>query len=293
MVKLENYTGLTKKQEDLLKKGYCHGSLALLNFNLAQTDFTWHTRASYSKNGTKEPIISSWIQFKQGLASWKAKKRTDGLSHFVFDWTPKDYVANLKLKTECKTQKVGSTPQTEPSFAVEYTHPKAIGKLVFLGAPLVVKGSLTLGTPAYGLGLDGKFSTQSQKLTAYNLAAWWFRKHSRLVVKHVGTNTEEIALGNLELSYYHKLSPKVHVATKVTNELKGKATNFEIGGDYKLDDKTLVKAKAGTCGSFALGLARQLSDNLKLTLSTGLDSKAITACDLHDFKFGFRFDYSQ
>ncbi|CAG9318809.1 unnamed protein product [Blepharisma stoltei] len=289
MVKLENYAGLSKKQEDLLKKGYCHGSLALFNFNITQTDFTWHTRTSYGKNGVNEPILSSWIQYKQGLAAWKAKKRTDGLSHFIFDWTPKDLVPNLKLKSECKTLK----GKTEPSFSLEYTHPRAIGKLVFLGSPLVVKGSLTTGQAAYGLGLDGKFCTESQKLCAYNLAAWWFRKHSRLVVKHIGTNTDEITWGNLELSYYHKLSPKVHVGTRVINDIKGKSTDFEIGGDYKYDEKTVVKAKAGTCGGIALGLARQLSDNLKLTLSTALDSKAITACDLHDFKFGLRLDYSQ
>lgn len=289
MVKLENFAGLTRKQEDLLKKSYSYGSLALLNANFQQGDFTFHTRAAHGKNGSTDPVVSAWIQIKDGLASWKAKKRTDGLHHYVLEWTPKSIVDNVKVKAECKTE----NHRTEPNVSVEYTHAHAKAKLAFLGNPFVVKGSVTTGKGDYGLGLDGKYNTQTQQLQAYNIAAWFFRKHSKLVVKHAGSGAESFENGNLEVSYYHKLSPKVHVASRVVNNLKANTTGFEIGGDYKYDDSTVLKAKIGSTGVVGLALIRQLNQNVKLTLASGVDSKAISANDLHDFKFGLRLDYNQ
>jgi len=185
------------------------------------------------------------------------------------------------------------THRTEPNVSVEYNHANAKAKLSFLGNPFILKGSLTAGVPEYGVGLDGKYNTVTKKFSAYNLAAWWFRKHSRLVAKHVSTSSNAIELGNLEVSYYHKISPKIHIGTRVVNNTKENTTGFEIGGDYKYDENTVLKGKIGTCGGVGMALTRQLNSNLKLTLATGLDSKAITTNNLKYLKFRFKLDYKQ
>ncbi|CAG9324835.1 unnamed protein product [Blepharisma stoltei] len=292
MVKLENYSGLTKKQEDLLKKHYCYGSFALLNINLSQSDFVFHTRAAAKHPNTLVPILaSSWLQMRNNSLSLKSKLRTDGLTHFIFEMSPKSIIENTKLKAEWKVSQVKGVQNAEPSATLEYSHPSAKAKLTFVENPLQLKGNLTIGKPQYGVGLDGKFDLTSQKLSGYNFALWFFRKHSKVVLKHVGTNADELALGNVELSYYQKLSPLAHFGSKVTTKLAGGETSIEFGGDYKYDENTLLKGKLNTDGKLGLAMSRQLNKAMTFTVGSEIDTKEVAANRFHDYKLGFRLDF--
>jgi len=154
---------------------------------------------------------------------------------------------------------------------------------------LTIISAVTAGKPEYGIGLDLKYDTVSQKASTY-AALWWFRKHSRLVLKHA---TEELEIKSLEVSYYHKINAFSHVGLRAVCDHKANTTSMEVGGDYLWDKNTLLKAKIDTCGNVGLAVARKLNENLKLTFATGVDSKAVTACALHDYKFGFRLDFNQ
>ncbi|CAG9333757.1 unnamed protein product [Blepharisma stoltei] len=292
MVKLENYSGLTKKQEDLLKTHYCFDSFGLINLNLVQNDYTFHTRASAKHPNALAPILAStWLQLRKNNMSLKSKLRTDGLSHFIYETTPKSIIENTKLKAEWKTSQVKGVQNTEPSATIEFSNPNAKAKLTFVENPLQLKGNLTLGKPQYGIGFDGKFDLVSQKLTGYNLALWFFRKHSKIVLKHIGTNAEELALGNIEFSFYQKLSPLAHFGSKIITKARGGETSIEFGGDYKYSDDTLLKAKLNTEGKLGLALSKQLSKSLRFSLGSEIDTKEIAANRFHDYKLGFRLDF--
>lgn len=46
MVRLQEFTNLTFKQEDLLSKHYCFGSLSMLTLRVSQDGLTFHTRVA-------------------------------------------------------------------------------------------------------------------------------------------------------------------------------------------------------------------------------------------------------
>ena len=283
MAKLDNFSGLTRPQEDVLKKYYCFGSLALLNINLARENITFHTRAS--ERSGQHPRASAWLQYKTDLFLFKAKRRNDCLSHYKLELTPSKFIANFKAVLECKIEE---SKEVDASVNFEYSHEKAKGKVSYLNASKTVRVQGTAGKPETGFGLDTKVSTESWSLTSHVEAFWFFKNSARLVLKHVGKNLN--ALGSFEASYLHAVSENANLASKVVNDWQSRKTSIEVGGDFKYDEKTWVKGKVNSDGNIALALTKIVTNNLRASVATELSAASLLSSHSDSFRLGFRVD---
>ena len=288
MVKLENFKDLTIKQENLLKKNYSFGSVGLLNLNIKNNDLTFHSRIS--EKADKGPLASASLEYKNDFISLKGKKRNDTFSYYKLEVTPNKVIKDFKAVLDCKILKSDSF--VDSSVAVEYKHEKFLGKLAYLTQTNVVNAQVTIGKPEYGVGFDGKLDVGTKQLAGLTTALWWFKKNSRLVFKHIGTNAELFALGNFELSYYQKISPLAHIGSKVSTNWKSKVTEIEVGGDYKFDRNTLIKGKINSEGNIGLSFARSLSSQLKATIATEINTDNLVRHSSKGYKLGVRFDFN-
>lgn len=285
MAKLDNFSGLTRPQEDLLKKYYCFGSLALLNINLTQENLTFHTRAS--ERSGQHPRSSAWLQYKNDLFLLKAKRRSDRLSHYKLELTPSKFIQNFKAVFECKLEE---GKEVDSSVNFEYSHEKAKGKVSYLNATKTVRVQGTAGKPETGFGLDTKVSTESWNLTNHVEAFWFFKNSARLVLKHVGKDLK--GLGSFEVSYLHEVSSKANLASKVATDWHTRKTSIEVGGDLKYDDNTWLKGKVNSEGKIALALTRIVAKNLRTSIATELPAASLLSNHPDRFKLGFRVDFT-
>ena len=286
MAKLHSYSSLTKNQENLLHKKYCFGSQSLLNLNISKDDFTFHSRIAQKADQTI--LGSTWAGISSDYFSLKHKRSTDKYSRYKLEITPKQFVQDLKVICDCKLWG-GSEPRKDPSVGVEYAHEKATGRVAYHTASSVLAVRLTAGRPEYGVGLKAKADVANVSLTALTAALWWIKGNSSLVVRHTGKGFQ---LGSLELSYYQELNPSTRLASRVNTDLKSAATHIEVGGDYKLDESTVAKAKINSGGNIGLAFSRELSKNLTATLATEIKTHSIVEHSDSDYKFGFRFDFN-
>lgn len=294
MVKLETFSGLTKKQEKLLAKGYSFGSLAFGSFNLSQENLKFKLKGSQ----TPAPLPFSAIQIF-GSSSFeyiypnlilKAKRNTDGVFNYKVNWTPINYIKDARLKGHCKVENQGTNSKFENKASFIYFHPNAIAKLALSDSPVCIRGSVTAGKPEYGIGFDGNFDLNSQKLHNYNFAFYWFKKHRKIVLKYAGSSREAHELSDFVLSYYQKLNEKTHFGSKITCNLFDKTTAIEFGGDYKMDEKTILRGKINQIGLIGLSLTYKFTPTLALTVSSQTDTRKVTVSSINDYKFGFRID---
>jgi len=292
MAKLESFSGLTRKQEDLLKKNYCFGALAMAYFKVQKPEFCFKARGSQSSGPSKNLLVagSSSIEYKRNTSVFKFKRSTEGVFNYSIEYVPEALAKELKLGAE--SQLTRPTQKLENSGFLEYCHPNARGKLSISDSPLTLKGALTLGYPEYGLAVDTKFDLNSQKLTTYNAALYWFRKHRKIVVKHLSKNPEILELGDVLVSYYQKLDSKTHIGSSVSFNAHNKTTSVEFGGDYKIDESTKLKGKVATNGIVSVAYQKQLSDSLGITVASQVDAKKVSSNSINDFKFGFRLDFN-
>lgn len=286
MAKLDNFTGLTKTQEDLLKKYYCFGSLGLLNLNVVNDAFTFHTRvAQRSEQGTR---ASAWLQYKNDLLLLKAKKRNDKFSHYKLELTPTKVIENLKAIFECKL--AAGEGKNDASVALEYSSEKFKEKITYLTHQNAVRLQLTAGKPEVGFGLDAKVKIEGFQVENVTPAFWWFKDGARLVVKHVGNDFK--SFGSFEASFFQAISGDTNFGSKVVTNWNSKATTIEVGGDYKYDANTLVKAKINSVGNIGMALTKTLSDKLRVSVATEYKAQSLLAHSNDGYKFGLRFDFT-
>lgn len=292
MVKLEQFSSLTRNREDLLSKPYCYGSFGVVNVEVDSDNLTFHARSSLrNENEANKVRASSWLKFQLAQASLKAKKRTDGLSHYTIEWVPKDLIPDLKLKSECKVSTSEGSQTAEPSLTAEYSMDNLKAKLAFADNPRVVKGSFTTAFGDYGVGLDGKFDISSKRLTGYNTAVWWNYNDKEVVLKHLGTNKEKLALGEFQLSYYYR-KDKIAFGSLVSSNWQNKSTYMELGGDYDYDDITVLSGKINSEGKVGAALKRKLNPYLTLRVASEVDATKVSSSAINNYKFGFRFDFN-
>jgi hypothetical protein len=287
MAKLENFSGLTRPQEDLLKKYYCFGSLALVNVNVVNDKFTFHTRLS--ERHSENPRASAWLQFKNDFLLVKGKKRNDKFSHYKLELTPSKLLQNVKAMFECKLVADGSP--VDATLNVEYNYEKFKTKLSYLTAKNALRLQETFGTGERGLGLDVKLDVESLSVSDHVTAFWWFKNNTRLVLKHVGKSFS--TFGDFEVSYLHGVSDVANIASKVVTKWASRITSVEVGGDYKYDENTWLKGKLNSDGRLALAVTRTVTPNLRASVATELAAQSLLAHHSDNYRFGLRFDFSQ
>lgn len=281
---LEGFGVLTKKQEDLLGKGFNLQTWGLATLTTVSGPLTVKARASQRSDNTA--IAKASVQIKQDKFTFTPKRKSDGSSMYVLDYSHSD---DLKIKAECKKSALPSS--LEATLSAEYLQPSYRVKAAYVHPTPALKLTTTLGRDTLGVALDGKFDFSVMRLVTYNFAHYWFSPVHRLVLKHTGDNKTQIALGSLVLSYHQKVSDKTNVAACVKYSCPTKDTNIEFGGSHAFTCCTEVKGKFSHLGLLTAMFSRKFG-GLKLTAATQVDLRKVVNISLSDYKMSFRADFT-
>jgi hypothetical protein len=287
MVRLESYSSLTRKQEDLFKKNYCYNSFGLATFSHQTSDLLFKTRVARQFKGPVKFNLSG--AFKHGDFTFTPKQKTDGSQLLAFDFTPdKDNKlrGELKLVTEA-----GAVKTQEPTLSVEHSRDNARVKLA-LTSDLSAKFSGTFGQTDLGFGVDTKVSLNALATPTFNLAGWYNLSRTNSVFKAEGLDLTTRTVSKLSASTYLNISPFVRAGSLITFDIKEKTVSTTFGAEYQLTDKTLLKGKLDNAGTVAVALQQSLSSHVKLGIASQVETAKVVAGSYSDFKFGFRLDFT-
>lgn len=297
MVRLEGYSNLCRKQEDLLNKGYSYNTAFISSFTSTSKNLVLKARASESFVATPASSLaisgSTSLKYTYDNFVFQPKKRSDGTSTFSLEYSPKEILQDFKLKAELKSTPKSTSQKAELSGTVEYTNPTAIAKVSFEDSLYTLNGSVTIGKPEFGTGMTGKFDLQRQSLTGYTFAFWWFQKHRKLVGKQIYSGKRpSVTFDEVAFSYYEKLNSSTYLGAQVKYVLNSHNAYIEFGGKHLLDENTFIKGKLDSNGFISLAYSKALNSNLSLTTSSQIDIRKLNSNSIHNYKFGFRLDFN-
>lgn len=286
MAYIPNFHSLTKDQENLLNKNYCFATQGLLNVNISKGDFKFHSRIWQRKG--QDLTASTWASISTDYASLKHKRSTEKFSQYKLEITPIQYIEGLKLTCDCKLWG-GSGEHKDPSVSLEYQHKQASGKVAYHTETSDVILQVTTGKVECGVGAEVKCNVARTALEEFTTAVWWNKLDSSLVLKHA---TKAFELGSVNISYYQELNSNTRMGSNVNTNLKSASTEIEVGGDYQMDEDTLMKAKVNSTGTVGLAFVRQLTKSLKGTFASEINTKSLVSHSDSEYKLGFRFDFN-
>lgn len=287
MVKVEAYGSLTRRQEDLFRLGYYYKSLAAVTLLTTTDALTFKARASQNVDG--HVLASSSLKVVGSKVTFTPKRRTDGLQQYTLEYTPN---ADLKLKGELKTKQTATSRTADSTVAVEYRQPTYALKLAVTDPNLGVRLSGTTEKDGRGVGADGTFDVALQRFATYNLALWTTEARHSLVFKHNGSDKAAYSLGDFLFSYYNEASTSIRLGALVKYSYPRKDTSIEFGGDYRYDEKTVLRGKVNSLGLLGLGMTRNLNEYLRIGLAAQFDVKKVKASNVSDYHFGLRLDFT-
>jgi hypothetical protein len=287
MVKVEAYGSLTRRQEDLFRLGYYYKSLAAVTLLTSDDALTFKARAAQKVDG--HVLASSSLKVMGSKVTFTPKRRTDGLQNYTLEYAAN---ADLKMKGELKTKQTASSRTAESTVSVEYRQPTYALKLAVSDPNLGVRLTGTTEKDGRGIGADGIFDVALQRFVTYNLAAWATEARHSLVFKHNGSDKAAYSLGDFLFSYYNEVSTATRLGALVKYSYPRKETFIEFGGDYRYDEKTVMRGKVNSLGMLGLGMTRTLNQYLKIGLAAQFDVKKVKASNVSDYHFGLRLDFT-
>lgn len=287
MVKVEGYGGLSKKQEDLLRLGYCFRSLATVTLLTNASPLTFKARAAQKVEGNV--LASTSLKMVQDKFTFTPKRRTDGMAQYSLEYAAN---AETKARAEAKTTEKAGTKSTEITVSAEYRGADFVVKAAGVHPNPALKLSGTWQKTNHGVGFDGKFLASSSRFVNYNFATWYASNDQWVVFKHNGSDANKYALGELVLSYYREVAPTTHLAGLAKFHIPSKSTYLEFGGDYKWSDSITLRGKVNSSGLLGLGLTRKILATLNLTLGAQFDTTKLRTDSITGYKFGFKLDFN-
>lgn len=287
MVKVEAYGALTKRQEDLFRLGYYYKSLAAVTLLTTAESLIFKARTSQKSDG--HVLASSSLKITGSKLTFTPKRRTDGLQQYTLEYAPN---ADLKLKGELKTTQTATTRTADSTVSVEYRQPSYALKLAVTDPNLGIRLSGTTQKDKHGLGVDGTFDLALQRFVTYNVAFWVSEATHSLVCKHNGSDKSAYSLGDFICSYYNETSASTRLGAVMKYSHPRKDTFIEFGGDYRYDEKTVMRGKVNSLGFLGVGMTRTLNQYLRIGLAAQFDLKKVKASSVSDYHFGLRLDFT-
>jgi len=145
----------------------------------------------------------------------------------------------------------------------EYSHQRFhLGAETSLDLAPILKGAVV--TEVYKnvlVGAEGGYDTHLSKVTHTGMALGY--QASNYGIHTFVNNTSEFG-GRL----YHKVTDKLELGANLGWSTNEASTRFGIAGKYQLEQGTVLRAKVSNASQIAISLTRDLSPNLKLTLSS-------------------------
>jgi hypothetical protein len=274
---LPSFSGVTKKQDDLLAKGFPFGNaFALALYHKANpVSFTAKTALAHA---AATPTTKLQFGYKVGDLDLKESITEATQYKLTGEYVPPKH-KDITLSGEA-TCGVGGP---HFSLSVQQVLKQARYKLT-VAESLLATLAVVAGKPEQGVGFNVAVNKDLQ-LKTYNAVAFLRFGQVDLALKHESKAGDALQLGNVVFSMHQQLKPKIAIAAKVTYDHtnKDKPLAGQATVRMQISDKRAVAVKALCCGTLALSHRVKLSE--EVTVLTGVQANPQ---QLQDAQFGFK-----
>lgn len=288
---MNTFDSLSDLENSLLCSLYATSPLVLKS-TISTPSVKFLTKLTQNRSETLE--ITSGLLANLPLNSmfqgkFKVQKSSKGLSKILLSVTQSKEFYTARGLIQYKVCQHGLHLRHEPQIGFSYLTEKASFEVRLKNNPLIMNLSLT--SLYQNLCFSGalNLAMYSQKYTEYAVALSKSTELYKLLLKHT---TTELNLGTFYLSYYLNLAEFTKFASILTTNWHNKQTEVQVGFEH-VQDLNTFKGKLNSAGRLALLLSRNLSSQLKVTVSADLDLKEMTSNKVADYNMGVlvNFDY--
>ena len=271
------FRGATKKQDDLLTKGYPYGSFfALALYNKANpVSFTGKTALLH---GSSTP--NSKLQFGYKVGDFDVKESITDKAEYKLNT---DYVLPKNKDVTLSGEVTCGVGGPHFSLSAQQILQQARFKLTVTDTMLTTL-SVVAGKPEQGVGFNVAVD-KALKLQTYDAVAFLRVGQVDLALRHVSKPADKVQLGNIVLSMYQQLKPKVTVAAKATLDLanKDKPVTAEAAVRVEMSEKRSLAVKAQCSGLITVAHRMKLSNEVTMLTSAQANPQRP-----QDVQFGFK-----
>lgn len=256
------FLDIGKKAKDLLTRDYISDQ----KFSVSTSSETGVilTSTAVKKGGLSTGDVAALYKYKNTLIDVKF----DTESNIVTKLTITDIVPSTKTIVSFKVPDYNSG-----KLEVQYFHHHAtFTTAVALNQQTpAIDVSATIGTPTFALGAEAGYETSSGKLTKYTAGISVAKPDA----------SASIVLGDkgdtIRASYVHHLDllKKSAAVGEISRRFSTNENTFTVGGQYAIDNLTVVKAKLNNHGKLGALLHHEIIPKSLLTLASEFDTKAL------------------
>lgn len=282
MVVPPTYADLGKSARDLFSKGFNYGSLKCELKTVTGSGVGFTTGGSSKiDSGRLTASLEAKYDVKEYGLSLSEKWTTDNL--LTSEITMKDKLAaglKLTLESAMSPQSGKKAGKVKASYARDYVNVNGDMDLDF-GGP-TVNAAAVLGYGNWAAGTQLAFDTATSKLTKSNFA----------VGHHGGDFEVNLFLNdgsNFAGSLFQKVSPALSTGVQLAWSKGSAATSFALASKYVIDKDSSIASKINNDAQIGLSFAQSLRPGLKLTVSTMLEGKNLSAGG-HQVGLGIDFE---
>lgn len=279
---------MVKHNIDLLKKYFCE------KYNYGVYVKTSHSNGLNANLKAREQgsdnnlATFGKVEYKSGEFTFGGTLTSANDFKLNLQYVPQDY-KDYTLKSEL-TSKFGQSKSASKNVAIEYKTQNVAAGLKVVDTPTVNLNAV-FGTTKLGAGFDATFKVSDGRFSTYNFGAYYHEDNHKFALLHKSTSATEYAPGNLVLSGYKKLNDELQAGFNATYGVSNGDLKAEVGGQYKLDSRSSVRAKFDLNANLALGFKKDFSSTVSLMAGVSADLRKVSN-DLDAAKIGFKVKLS-
>ncbi|CAL4921349.1 unnamed protein product [Urochloa decumbens] len=255
------FSDIGKKAKDLLTRDYTYDQK--LTVSTVSASGVGLTSTAVKKGGLYTLDVSSVYKYKNTVVDIKV----DTESNISTTLTVLDALPSTKLVTSVKLPDYNSG-----KVELHYFHENATFASVVGTKPSpVVEFSGTVGAQGVAFGAEAGYDTATGKFTKYTAAIGVTKPdyHAAFILADKGDTIKVSGV------YHLDEKQKASAVAELTRKLSTNENTLTVGGLYKIDPQTAVKARLNNTGTLAALLQHELKPKSLLTISGEFDTKAL------------------
>ena len=274
---LPSFIGVTKKQDDLLAKGFPFGNAFALAFyhKSNRVDFTAKTALAHAAAAP-----TTKLQFAYKLKDLVLKESITEATQYKLT---AEYIPPKQTDVTLSGELTWGVSGAHCSLSVQQVLAQARYKLT-VAESLLTTLAVVAGKPEKGVGFNVAVDKALQ-LKTYNAVGFLRFAEVDLALKHESKAEGPVQLGNVVFSMHQQLKKRLAIAAKATYDHanKDKPLTAQASVKMNISSRRSVAVKAQCCGTLALSYRWKLSP--EVTVLTGMQA---TPQRLQDAQFGFK-----
>jgi len=294
---IAKFKDLNKDAKDTLEKDYTHG---FVNFEgVSKTINKVEFKATAKRDHVKKSLVSNF-EIKHSIdqlgLNLTERLHSSNQFQFIVEAGRLKVAPGLKVTFDgtfnINHAALSSSPAKLAEAAIistDYEHPKFRNTVDYNLAKQVVDATVVGKYQNYLFGLSLKYNflaaANKSQTTAHPLQTDYTLGYTDADYSVAATSN---GTSGVKLSVFHKVTPTLDVASMIDIPF-GKTNGIPVcvlGGVYRLDAATSVKAKISQTGTVSVSYSQMLRKGVKLQLGAEIDSLNLST-DAHKMGAGF------